>query len=528
MKNIDLNELFQRALILIEDGKNVFITGRAGTGKSTLLEYFREKTNKKVAVLAPTGVAALNVHGQTIHSFFGFKPDITVSKVRKEYRNRSKNGLYKNLDMIVIDEISMVRADLLDCVDEFLRLNGKDKSKPFGGLQMIFVGDLYQLPPVVKGEERKIFQSVYQTPYFFSANAIDGFDFELIELEKIYRQRDDRFIKILNAVRNRSISDQLLELLNSRLNSSFEPQRGEFYIQLTTTNDKANQINKTELAKLNSKHRVYHGKIQGEFDLKHLPADLDLNVKIGAQVMLVNNDREGRWVNGSVGKIVDIESFDNAQDKKDADSEEDIVCVELSKGEVVDVTPHTWEVFRMVYNQSQNRLDSETIGSFTQYPIILAWVVTIHKSQGKTFDKVIVDMDKGAFAHGQTYVALSRCTTLSGMVLKQPIKKSHILMDWKVVKFLTGFQYKKAHQKMPLEQKIEFIRLAIKEKARLEIVYLKANDEKTERVIKPTVLGEMEYLGRTFIGVKAFDFLRNTDTSFALPVILRSETTKDL
>lgn len=510
MRNIDLNEWFQRALLLINDGKNVFITGRAGTGKSTLLEYFREKTRKKVAVLAPTGVAALNVRGLTIHSFFGFKPDITVSKVRKEYRNRSRNGLYKNLDAIVIDEISMVRADLLDCVDEFLRLNGKNKSRPFGGLQMIFVGDLYQLPPIVKGEERKIFQSVYQTPYFFSANALAEFDFELIELEKIYRQRDDTFINILNAVRNRSITEELLELLNSRLNPSFEPPKGEFYLQLTTTNDMAHQINKKELAKLNSKQHIYHGNIRGEFDLKHLPADLDLNVKVGAQVMLVNNDREGRWVNGSVGKIVDI--------KKDEDA--DIICVELSYRDVVDVTPHTWEMFRMVYNQSQNRLDSEIIGSFTQYPIILAWAVTIHKSQGKTFEKVIIDMDKGAFAHGQTYVALSRCTTLSGMVLKQPIKKSHILMDWKVVKFLTGFQYQKAHRETPLEQKVETIRLAIKEKSKLEIVYLKTNDEKTKRVIKPTSLGEMEYLGKTFLGVEAFDFLRNEERVFRVDRIL--------
>ena len=510
MKNIDLNEWFHKALFLIDKGKNVFITGRAGTGKSTLLEYFCGQTKKKVAVLAPTGVAALNVHGQTIHSFFGFRPDITVSKVRKDYRNRSKNGLYKNLDAIVIDEISMVRADLLDCVDEFLRLNGKNKSMPFGGLQMIFVGDLYQLPPVVKGEEREIFKSVYQTPYFFSSNALEGFDFEIIELEKIYRQRDDAFINILNSVRNRSITDQLLEILNSRFNPSFEPPKGEFYLRLTPFNDKANQINKTELAKFNSKQHAYHGIVRGEFDLKQAPTILDLDVKVGAQVMLVNNDREGRWVNGSVGKIVDI--------KKDKDGE--IICVELSDGDVVNVTPHTWEVFRMVYNQSQNRLDSETVGSFTQYPIILAWAVTIHKSQGKTFDKVIIDMDKGAFAHGQTYVALSRCISLSGIILKQPIKKSHILMDWRVVKFLTGFQYQKAHRETPLKQKIETIRLAIKEKGKLEIVYLKANDEKSKRIISPTSLGEMEYLGRKFLGVEAFDFLRNEERVFRVDRIL--------
>ena len=494
----------------------MFITGRAGTGKSTLLEYFRSETRKKIAVLAPTGVAALNVKGQTIHSFFGFKPDITVSKVRKEYKGRDRKGLYKSLDALIIDEISMVRADLLDCVDEFLRLNGKSKDKPFGGVQMIFVGDLYQLPPVVTGQERKIFQTVYETPYFFSAGVFERFDFDLLELEKIYRQTDGVFIGILNAVRNRSITDEHLATLNVRHNPSFTPPAGDFYIQLTTTNNKAAQINGEELHKLKSKLRTFQGIIRGEFDRKQFPTDVELHVKIGAQVMLVNNDREGRWVNGSVGKIVDIE--------KGEDSEEDIIWVELSEREIVDVAPYTWEVFRLSFDQKTNRLESETIGSFTQYPIILAWAVTIHKSQGKTFDKVIIDMDRGAFAHGQTYVALSRCTTLEGMVLKQPIKKSHILLDWKVVKFLTQFQYKKADREISLEERIGIIKKAIQEKGKLTIVYLKGSDEKSKRVIKPTFLGELEYMDKTFLGIEAFDFLRNEERVFRVDRILTLET----
>lgn len=526
MKQIDLNDQFQRALALIEQGKNVFITGRAGTGKSTLLEYFRAHTKKKIAVLAPTGVAALNVKGQTIHSFFGFKPDITVSKVRKEYKGRNRKGLYKSLDALVIDEISMVRADLLDCVDEFLRLNGKDKNKPFGGLQMIFVGDLYQLPPVVTGEERKIFQSVYETPYFFSASVLVDFDFDLLELEKIYRQTDSVFIGILNAVRNRSITDEHLAVLNERLSPTFTPPVDNFYIQLTTTNNKAAQINTSELGKLKSKLRTFQGIIRGQFDRKQFPTDLELSLKVGAQVMLVNNDREGRWVNGSVGKIVDIKSFDDAQDKRDEDSEEDVIWVELSGHKVVDVTPYTWEVFRLIFDQKTNKLESETIGSFTQYPIILAWAVTIHKSQGKTFDKVIIDMDRGAFAHGQTYVALSRCTTLEGMVLKQPIKKSHILLDWKVVKFLTQFQYKKANGEISLEERIGIIKKAIEEKCKLKIVYLKGSDEKSKRVIKPTFLGELEYMDKTFLGIEAYDFLRNEERVFRVDRILSLETTQ--
>lgn len=509
MKNIELNTQFIHALTLIEKGANIFITGKAGTGKSTLLAYFRNNCRKNLAVLAPTGVAAVNVAGQTIHSFFKFKPDITVDKVKKEYKNRGRRGFYKKLDLIVIDEISMVRADLLDCVDTLLRMHGKDSHRAFGGIQMIFIGDLYQLPPIVMGKEREMFESVYESPYFFSSHVAQNMQFEIVELEKIYRQKDKQFITILNSIRNRSITDKLLESLNSRHNPDFASD-DELYMYLTTTNDNAARINNSYLSKLTGKNYVYEGKIGGEFDQKSAPADIVLNVKVNSQIMLVNNDRENRWINGTVGKIVKI--------KKEYG--EDIIFVALDGGAIVEVNTHTWEMFRFIYNEKTKSLESETIGTFTQYPLILAWAITIHKSQGKTFKKVIVDMDRGAFAHGQTYVALSRCVSLEGLVLKKPIKKSHILLDWKVVKFLTQFQYKKSDKAFSFENKIAFITQAIQDKRKIEIVYLKANDVKSKRVVKPQQIGEVEYLGKQFLGFTGYDYLRDEERVFRVDRIL--------
>lgn len=509
MQKIELNSDFIRALALIEKGTNIFITGKAGTGKSTLLAYFRNNCSKNLAVLAPTGVAAVNVAGQTIHSFCKFKPDITVDKVKKEYKNRGRRGFYKKLDSIVIDEISMVRADLLDCVDILLRMHGKDSHRAFGGIQMIFIGDLYQLPPVVMGKERKMFQSVYESPYFFSSQVMQNMPFEIVELEKIYRQKDEQFITILNSIRNRSVTDELLEVLNTRHNPDFE-SGDEFYIYLTTTNDNAASINNFYLSKLPGRTSAYEGKIEGEFDQKSAPADIMLHLKVGSQIMLVNNDRESRWINGTVGKIVKIKKIDG----------EDVIFVALEDEVIVEVKTHTWEMFRFMYNEKTKSLESETIGRFTQYPLILAWAITIHKSQGKTFEKVIVDMGRGAFAHGQTYVALSRCVSLEGLVLKKPIKKSHILLDWKVVKFLTQFQYKKSDKAFSFENKIAFITQAIQDKREIEIVYLKSNDVKSKRVIRPQQIGEMEYLGKQFLGVSGYDYLRDEERVFRVDRIL--------
>lgn len=511
-KQIEINEWFKKALAYVEDTDgHAFITGKAGTGKSTLLEYFRQTTQKRVVVLAPTGVAAVNVRGQTIHSFFRFRPDITVEKVKTKYRNIRSDDLYKKLDTIVIDEISMVRADLLDCVDAFLRMHGSKKGVPFGGAQMLFIGDLYQLPPVVSGDERELFRSHYESPYFFDAHGFSELAIEIFELEKIYRQRDDAFIAILNGIRNRSIDDALFSQLNARVDQSFEPQRTDPYVHLTTTNAKAEEINAGELAKLSAKRWIFEAVRSGDFDNRSFPAPMTLELKIGSQVMLTNNDELRRWVNGTVGVVETIE---------ENDENETIVRVKLEDGELVDISPHTWDMFRFIYSPKTGKIDTETTGSFTQYPMILAWAVTIHKAQGKTFERVIVDMDRGAFAHGQTYVALSRATSLSGLVLKKPIEKRHLLLDWRVVKFLTGFQYRKSDAAQSLREKKQMIENAIENSRELEIVYLKSNDQKSTRIIGPKEIGEMEYLGKSFLGVSVYDHLRKEDRVFRVDRIL--------
>ena len=507
---IEINEQFRLALDIIENSnRNIFITGRAGTGKSTLLNYFRHITKKKVAVLAPTGVAALNVKGQTIHSFFRFKPGITRDRVKK-VRSAGKNGsIYRKLDAIVIDEVSMVRADLLDCVDRFLRLNGPAPQKPFGGIQMVFIGDLYQLPPVVTGGEKEFFHSLYETPYFYGAQVFDSFDMEFVELEKIYRQHDEGFIALLNGIRNNSITEEGLELLNGRYQPEYEPPPDDFCVYLTTTNRLAEEINGKRLAELKGKLYNLSGSIKGEFGKGYLPNAIELHVRVGAQIMMLNNDTDGRWVNGSIGKITCI-----TQNRKG----EDIVLAELADGNEVEITPFTWEIFRFFVEAGG--LQSEVIGTFTQFPLMLAWAVTIHKGQGKTFDRVIIDIGKGTFAHGQMYVALSRCTTLGGIVLKKMALKKHIWTNYQVMEFLTKYQYKKAEQSCPMDGKIELIRKAIESGASLEIVYLKPSDEKTTRIIRPEVVGEMEYQGKNYFGMRAFCLKRNRETVFRVDRIL--------
>lgn len=310
-QKIDLNPYFQKALSLMENtNQNVFLTGRAGTGKSTLLTYFRTHTKKKVVVLAPTGVAALNVHGQTIHSFFKFKPGITLQNVKRLYKNDDTKNLYNKIDTIVIDEISMVRSDLLDCVDKFLRLN-RSNAQPFGGVQMIFIGDLYQLPPVVTGSERDIFKTHYASPYFFDAKIFSELQIEFIELEKIYRQKDDAFIELLNSVRNNSATEEHLLRINQQYNPEFLPNPKSFTIYLTTTNEVADEINRNQLALLPQKLHTYDGIITGVFEKNSLPAEMTLSIKIGSQIMMLNNDSQSRWVNGTIGKIVGVEKYED-------------------------------------------------------------------------------------------------------------------------------------------------------------------------------------------------------------------------
>jgi ATP-dependent DNA helicase PIF1 len=508
---IDFNPEFQGALMLMEDTpKNLLITGRAGTGKSTLLNYFHNHTKKKVVILAPTGVAAVNVGGQTIHSFFHFKPNVTVASIKKKKSaGKEKATIYKKLTTIVIDEVSMVRADLLDCVDKFLRLNGPDSKLPFGGVQMIFIGDLYQLPPVVSSAEREIFKTHYPSPYFFSANVFAELGLEFIELEKVYRQKDDEFVRLLNTIRNRSVTDADLALFNRRCNPQFEAPTGSFYLSLTSTNDLADAINEKRLAELSGKIWKAQGLIEGDFGKEYLPTAIDLRLKKGAQIMLLNNDALGQWINGTIGKMTGIEENEEG---------EELIVAELDNGETVSIAPYTWKIYRFFLKNGELR--SEDVGSFTQYPIRLAFAVTIHKSQGKTFENVIIDVGRGTFAHGQMYVALSRCTTLEGIVLRQPLKKNHILMDWQVVKFLTGMQYARAAQTFSREDKLLMINEAITLKKNLEIIYLKASDEKSRRTIRPLLMEEMEYSGHPYLGLEAYCLERKEKRIFNVDRIL--------
>lgn len=535
---IEINPGFRRALDIMEGtDRHVFITGKAGTGKSTLLELWRSQTLKRIAVLAPTGVAALNVRGQTVHSFFGFKPDITPDAVRKLSKAKAADAIYRNLDAVVIDEVSMVRADLMDCVEKFLRLNGPRPKECFGGLQMVFIGDLYQLPPVVTGREKGLFAADpspfrraygprdaslsgsdiptarYESPYFFSAKIFGEltFDMDFVELEKVYRQSDAAFIDLLNAIRNRSVDDAQIAHLNSRLRPGPSPPDSEFTIMLTSTNDLAAARNREKLAALPGRSRRYEGFIDGEFERSSLPTEELLELKPKAQVMLLTNDRKGRFVNGTIGRVTEIVKVPD---------EDDVVVVELPDGEEVELSPNTWELFRFRYEAEKDRIESESVGSFTQYPLRLAWAVTIHKSQGKTFDRVVIDIGRGAFAHGQVYVALSRCTSFEGISLKTPIRKSHIWMDWRIVHFLTRFQYKKAEETLSTADKRVLVLEAIRAGRELEIVYLKPDDTKSRRRIRPESVEMMEYRGRQFEGVRAYCHKRGETRTFRLERML--------
>ncbi len=504
MAEIELNEGFRRALEVMEAGRSVFVTGRAGTGKSTLLRYFRSTTRRRVAVLAPTGVAALNAGGQTIHSFFGWRPDITPARVSRVGGEKAR--LYQQLETLVIDEVSMVRADLLDCVDRFLRLNGPRPGEPFGGLQMIFIGDLYQLPPVAGEVELRALSALYKTPYFFSAHSLQELDFELIELEKVYRQKEDpEFLEILNAVRIGAVTDSQLARLNQRFLPRFEPPPGELFVFLTTTNRLADEINRSRLNSLRGRASAFLAAVEGNFGREYLPAPPELALKPGAQVMLVSNHPGGLWVNGSLGRVRRVRA-------------EPVVEVELEEGEVVEVEPHTWELYELYLEEGELR--SRVVGRYTQLPLVLGWAVTIHKAQGKTFSRVVVDLGAGAFAPGQVYVALSRCTSLEGLVLRRPVERRHIFPDRRVVEFLTAFQYRQAEAAFPLGVRRQLAERALREGRALRLVYLKPGDEKSGRVVWPLEVGEMEYGGRTFLGLKAYCSLRGEERVFRLDRVL--------
>ena len=424
LQHIDLNPEFQHALDLIErDGHNVFVTGKAGTGKSTFLHYLRKITTKSTVVLAPTGVAALNVGGQTIHSFFRFPPTLIDPH---SIRRRKNAKVFDTLQLLIIDEVSMVRADVMDGIDVALRIQRDNMSTPFGGVQVVFCGDLFQLPPIVRdGEMKAFFDEHYGGPYFFFAKVFHELQPLSLELKTIYRQRDQMFIQVLNRIREHDLDTALFSLLNSHVQQSDRTQLDSSFITLTATNEAAYRKNRYCLQQINAQVHTYAAEVTGVFDPAIYPTESLLELKRGAQVMLLKNDPEKRWVNGTIGRIHTL-----------TDSK---VSVTLEGG-TYEIEPETWENMQYRYHRDTNRLEEEVIGSFTQYPLRLAWAITIHKSQGQTFDRVFIDLGRGAFAHGQTYVALSRCTSLDGIVFSRPVTPRDILFDERVYEYKSVFR----------------------------------------------------------------------------------------
>ena len=418
-----LSPEFKFVLDLIEnEGKNAFITGRAGTGKSTLLQLFRKTTRKNTVVLAPTGVAALNVGGQTIHSFFRF-PAQPLAK--KDIRRHRQHKLYKKIEVLIIDEISMVRADLLDNIDIFLQRN-RDNPAPFGGVQLVFFGDLFQLPPVVATEaEKLLFTQQYESPYFFSAEVFArGFELDMVELRKVYRQNGRHFLRLLEGIRLNQLDYDDLEDLNERYDPNF--RGGHNYITLSARNATVNEINRRALAALPVDEKVYLATIKGDFRAQLYPTEAALKLKLGAQVMFIKNDPDHQFVNGTIGTIRKLQD------------DSVVVAFQTGKGHdrEIEVKPMEWEILRYKLSEDNpEKIETETLGSFRQLPLKLAWAITIHKSQGKTFDHVIIDLGKGAFEHGQTYVAFSRCRTLEGIVLKQKLRPRDIITDERIVDY---------------------------------------------------------------------------------------------
>ncbi len=509
---IEITPEFEQAISIMQHSSDpLFVTGKAGTGKSTLLSYFRSQSSKKVVVLAPTGVAALHVKGETIHSFFRFKANVTTADASRLGQKAKNTRLLDQLDAIIIDEISMVRADLIDCMDLYLREALKN-SKPFGGKQMIWIGDLYQLPPVVTRDEQTYFREVYDTPYFFSAHSVQNpqFDLQFIELSKIYRQKNKDFITILNAIRVRNVSPLQLAQLNKQVlppNSIGDP--GTIY--LSTTNATAATINVENLRKLVGDPYLHAGQHSRNFDIKMAPTELQLTLKVGAQVMFVNNDPLGLWVNGTLGKVTAIHDY------------EEEVEVMTQDGMTVTVAPHQWQAYKHVYDADSKTLQKESAGTFTQFPLKLAWAITIHKSQGKTFAKAIVDFGNRAFAKGQVYVALSRCESLEGLSLKRAVRMSDILVDPKITHFLSRFDKPEPLKRLSYLDKQTLIEQAISTESEIVITYISQDKQLSKRRVFPRKLGPLSLADPGTLALQCYCFTRQSIRVFRLDRILEIE-----
>ncbi|WP_235317702.1 ATP-dependent RecD-like DNA helicase [Polaribacter sp. Hel1_33_49] len=423
------NKELELALNFIEKtDRNLFITGKAGTGKTTFLHQIKKESLKRMVIVAPTGVAAINAKGVTIHSFFQmpFGPILPnqIANTSNQQRKFSKTkiDIIKSLDLVIIDEISMVRADLLDGIDQVLR-RYKNRNKVFGGAQVLMIGDLQQLAPVVKPNEWSLLQQHYNTVYFFSSKAYQEANVVSIELKHIYRQKNEDFITILNEIRNDDLSEKSAKILNERYNPTFSPSKEEGYITLTTHNRRANLINDSELNKLKTKSCFFKAEVSGKFNENAFPNDENLALKIGSQVMFIKNDSslEKRYYNGKIGVITDI-------------SKETVTVQCANEIDEIVAEKELWDNINYSINEETKELKEDIVGSFKQIPLRLAWAITIHKSQGLTFDRAVIDAE-ASFAHGQTYVALSRCTSLEGLVLKTPISSNAIINDKTVSTF---------------------------------------------------------------------------------------------
>ena len=438
------NKEFQDALNLIQyTRQSVFLTGKAGTGKSTFLRYICEHTKKKHVVLAPTGIAAINAGGSTLHSFFKLpfypllpdNPDFSLQRGRiHEFFKYTKphRKLLEELELIIIDEISMVRADIIDAVDRILRVYSRNLREPFGGKQILLVGDVFQLEPVVKGDEREILNRFYPTPYFFSARVFNQIDLVSIELQKVYRQTDATFVGVLDHIRNNTVGATDLQLLNTRYGTQIEESEADMYITLATRRDNVDHINDKKLAELPGEPVTFSGEITGDFPESSLPTSQELVLKPGAQIIFIKNDFDRRWVNGTIGIISGFDPF------------EETLYVITDDGKECDVKRESWRNIRYKYNEEKKQIEEEELGTFTQYPIRLAWAITIHKSQGLTFSRAVIDFTGGVFAGGQAYVALSRCTSLEGIQLKKPVSRADVFVRPEIIGFAARFNNRQA------------------------------------------------------------------------------------